>query len=55
MIRSSKTDQEGEGVDVIVPRGVHNETDPVRAYEDALAERGITTGRLLRTNVKWDQ
>lgn len=58
LIRSSKTDQEGDGAEVIVPRGVHNETDPVRvvrAYKDALAERGITTGRLLRAINQWDQ
>lgn len=58
LIRSSKTDQEGAGAEVIVPRGVHNETDPVRvvrAYKAALAERGITTGRLLRAINQWDQ
>lgn len=58
LIRSSKTDQEGDGAEVIVPRGVHNETDPVRvvrAYKAALAERGITTGRLLRAINQWDQ
>jgi integrase len=56
LIRSSKTDQEGDGAEVIVPRGVHNETDPVRvvrAYKEALAERGITTGRLLRAINQW--
>lgn len=58
LIRSSKTDQEGEGVEVIVPRGVHRETDPVRvmrAYKAALTERGITDGRLLRAINQWDQ
>jgi integrase len=58
LIRSSKTDQEGNGVEVIVPRGVHNETDPVRvvrAYKEALAERGVTTGRLLRAVNQWDR
>lgn len=58
LIRSSKTDQEGDGVEVIVPRGVHNETDPVRvvrAYRTALAERGVTSGRLLRAINQWDQ
>jgi len=57
LIRSSKTDQEGEGAEVIVPRGVHHDTDPVRvvrAYKAALAERGHTTGRLLRAIDKWD-
>lgn len=58
LIRSSKTDQEGDGADVIVPRGVHNETDPVRvvrAYKNALSERGVTSGRLLRAINQWDQ
>lgn len=58
LLRSSKTDQSGEGAEVIVPRGVHNDTDPVRvvrAYREALAERGITTGRLLRAINQWDQ
>lgn len=58
LIRASKTDQEGEGAEVIVPRGVHNDTDPVRvvrAYRAALAARGITTGRLLRAINQWDQ
>ncbi|MFI0900588.1 hypothetical protein [Streptomyces sp. NPDC020983] len=57
LIRSSKTDQEGEGAEVVVPRGVHNDTDPVRvvrAYRQALLERGIATGRLLRTINRWD-
>lgn len=57
LIRSSKTDQEGEGAEVIVPRGVHKDTDPVRvvrAYKAALAERGIATGRLLRAINQWD-
>jgi integrase len=58
LVRSSKTDQAGEGVEVIVPRGVHDGTDPVRvvrAYRQALAARGITTGRLLRAINQWDQ
>ncbi|MCX5598479.1 hypothetical protein OOK29_10040 [Streptomyces phaeochromogenes] len=58
LVRSSKTDQEGDGVEVIVPRGVHNETDPVRvvrAYKEALAERGVTEGRLLCAINQWDQ
>jgi integrase len=50
-VRSSKTDQAAQGVEVNVPFGQHAETDAVRAYRiwrDALAERGITTGPLLR-------
>ncbi|RAJ70313.1 hypothetical protein K378_01478 [Streptomyces sp. Amel2xB2] len=57
-IRSSKTDQEGEGAEVIVPRGVHKDTDPVRvvrAYCEALTERGITEGKLLRAINRWGQ
>lgn len=57
-LRFSKTDQEGRGTEVVVPRGVHNDTDPVRAvreYRAALAARGITTGRLLRAINRWDQ
>lgn len=56
LIRTSKTDQEGAGEEVVVPRGVHNDTDPVRvvrAYRQALLEHGITTGRLLRTINRW--
>lgn len=58
LVRSSKTDQAGEGEEVIVPRGVHDDTDPVRVvrvYRQALADRGITTGRLLRAINQWDQ
>ncbi|KQX27579.1 hypothetical protein ASD97_25115 [Streptomyces sp. Root63] len=58
LIRSSKTDQEGDGAEVIVPRGVHNETDPVRVvrtYKEALAKRGVIAGRLLRAINQWDQ
>jgi integrase len=57
LIRTSKTDQEGAGEEVVVPRGIHNDTDPirvVRAYRQALLERGITTGRLLRSINRWD-
>ncbi|MGW3821777.1 hypothetical protein ACWEAF_05580 [Streptomyces sp. NPDC005071] len=58
LIRSSKTDQEGEGAEVIVPRGVHKNTDPVqvvRAYREALSDCGITEGRLLRAINQWGQ
>ncbi|MGP3737890.1 hypothetical protein ACTWJ9_33445 (plasmid) [Streptomyces sp. GDS52] len=56
-LRTSKTDQEGRGAEVVVPHGVHPDTDPVRAVRDyraALAARGITTGRLLRAINRWD-
>lgn len=58
LVRASKTDRTGDGEEVIVPRGVHDDTDPVRVvrtYRKALAERGITTGRLLRAINQWDQ
>jgi integrase len=51
LIRRSKTDQEARGRIVPVLAGQHPETCPVRATEAwvrLLAERGITTGALLR-------
>lgn len=50
-IRSSKTDQAAEGVEVPVPYGQHAETcavRSVRAWKEALAEHGITNGALFR-------
>lgn len=50
-IRMSKTDQDAIGEEVAIPRGQHADTDPVRiltAWRALLAERGVTTGRLLR-------
>lgn len=50
-IRSSKTDQAAQGVEVAVPYGQHAETcavRTVRAWRQALAERGITAGPLFR-------
>jgi integrase len=50
-IRSSKTDQAAEGVEVNVPYGQHAETcavRSVRAWKEALAEHGITNGALFR-------
>lgn len=52
LIRASKTDQDAEGAEVAIPFGQHAATCPVRvirAWREALAERGITTGRLLRS------
>lgn len=52
LVRKSKTDQDALGVEVAIPRGSHPDTDPVRvvkAWTDALAERGVTDGRLLRS------
>ncbi|MFE5327207.1 hypothetical protein ACFRCG_12560 [Embleya sp. NPDC056575] len=51
-ILSSKTDRKAEGVVVAIPRGRHLDVDPVRAVSawcTALAERGVTTGRLVRS------
>lgn len=56
VIRQSKTDQDAQGAEVAVPRGVHADTDPVRviqAWLAALAERGVTSGRLLRSVNRW--
>ncbi|WP_414167189.1 hypothetical protein ACMATS_06145 [Streptoverticillium reticulum] len=55
LIRSSKTDQEGEGATVHVRRR-DDVLDPVTAwceYRDALAACGITTGRVLRRVDRW--
>ncbi|MCJ0868115.1 hypothetical protein [Streptomyces sp. AP-93] len=52
---SSKTDQAGDGVDVKMPRR-DDILDPVTAwteYRTALAERGLTTGRILRRVDRW--
>jgi integrase len=52
LVRASKTDQAGVGAEVHIPAGVHSDTDPVRVmrrYLAALAERGITEGRLFRS------
>lgn len=51
-IRASKTDQDALGAEVAIPYGQHADTCPVRvirAWRAALDERGITTGRLLRS------
>jgi integrase len=48
-IRRSKTDQEGEGQKVGIPRGEHKDTCPVRAYSAWLEEAGIPEGRVFRS------
>ncbi|WP_034089216.1 tyrosine-type recombinase/integrase [Streptacidiphilus albus] len=56
LIRSSKTDQDAIGAKVNIPVGVHPATDPirvVRAWLDALAQRQVTTGPLLRRINRW--
>ncbi|MFC5747999.1 hypothetical protein [Actinomadura rugatobispora] len=45
----SKTVQDAQGEVVAIPRGGHPLTAPVAAWAACLAERGITTGRLLRS------
>jgi integrase len=46
--RRSKTDQEAAGRTVGVPRGAHQETDPVRAWQEWLRVSGITEGAAFR-------
>jgi integrase len=50
-IAASKTDQDAEGTEVDLPKGVFD-TDPVVPFlqwQEALASRGITDGRLIRS------
>lgn len=50
-IRTSKTDKESRGETIAIPAGTHPLTNPVAAWAEwvaALAEHGITDGRLLR-------
>jgi len=47
-IRRSKTDQEGEGRQVGIPRGQHAATCPVRAVQSWMAAAGISGGPLFR-------
>lgn len=52
LIRASKTDQDAEGIEIAIPYGQHADTCPVRvvrAWRNALAEQGITSGRLVRS------
>jgi len=44
----SKTDQEGQGAEVGLPRGRHVETCPVRAFEDWQVMAGRNAGPLFR-------
>lgn len=48
-IAKSKTDQEGEGQVVGIPRGRHEETCPVRAVEEWLEQTGIEQGPIFRS------
>lgn len=47
-VRRSKTDQEGVGRRVAIPRGAHPETCPVSALERWIAQAHITSGPLFR-------
>ena len=47
-IRSSKADQEGEGAEVGIVRGIRPETCPVRALEAWLDRAGISYGPVFR-------
>jgi integrase len=47
-LRRSKGDQEGEGADVVIPRGAHPETCPARAMEAWLRRSGIAYGAVFR-------
>ncbi|MGH2928449.1 MAG: tyrosine-type recombinase/integrase [Solirubrobacteraceae bacterium] len=47
-LRRSKGDQEGEGADVVAPKGGHRETCPVRAMEAWLARSQIAYGAVFR-------
>jgi site-specific recombinase XerD len=58
LIRVSKTDQHAVGEVVNVPAGANPDTNAVRLLDDwlsALAERGVTSGRLLRAVTKLDK
>lgn len=47
-IRRSKTDQEGQGAEIGIPRGKHAETCPVKAFNDWMAVAKRKTGPLFR-------
>ena len=47
-LRRSKSDQEGEGRQVAIPHGAHEETCPVRALQLWLEAAAITDGPIFR-------
>lgn len=49
IIRKSKTDQEGQGIEKGIAYGSHPETCPVRALQDWLEVTGITTGPVFHS------
>jgi hypothetical protein len=52
-IRRSKTDQEGEGQEIAIPRGY--QLRPVEALQAWLAAASITTGPIFRPVEKGDR
>lgn len=53
LIASSKTDAQGEGVELGIPCGKQPETCPVRALNDWLAKSGIAFGPVFRKVDQW--
>ena len=47
-LRRSKTDQEGQGRQVAIPRGAHVQTCPVRALLGWIEAAGLLEGALFR-------
>jgi hypothetical protein len=47
LLRKSKTDQEGEGLEKATPYGAHPITCPVRAVKDWLKTYGMQSGPLF--------
>ena len=47
-LRRSKTDQEGQGRQVAIPRGAHAQTCPVRALRGWIEAAGLLEGALFR-------
>ncbi|SMO58312.1 site-specific integrase [Melghirimyces algeriensis] len=54
-LRRSKTDQEGRGEKVGIPRGSRPETCPLRSLEDWLTTAGITEGPIFRPINRYGQ
>lgn len=53
-VRRSKTDQEGAGRVIGIPRGRHPDTCPVRAVQSWVTVSGITSGPLFRRITRTD-
>ena len=49
LIKKSKTDQEGSGMEKAIPYGSNPDTCPVRALNDWIKVAGITEGRIFRS------